>query len=112
MVALFVLLLGAWLFGLGTPSAFNFPRPFDAQLWKAAGTSGVARCGMVSDLRYRIGLIGKTRNQVTNLLGPPEDEDKDKRSSHYHLCPSFMDIYILEIEWKNEIVYSVVVRDT
>ena len=67
---------------------------------------------MVADLQYRIGLVGKTRKQIADLLGPSEQEDTDTQFSHYHLCPSFLDIYILEIEWKNDQVRSFIVRDT
>ena len=83
-------------------------RPFDAQRW-AAGL-GDDRCEMVDDLRDRVGLEGRSRQEVTALVGPPEPDGHSQ--DHYHLCPSFMDIWILEIQWDNDRVASTRVRDT
>lgn len=84
------------------------PRPFDAQLWRAA--SGDDRCNMVDDLLERTGLKGKTRAELIALLGEPETHDDPP--DHYHLCPSFMDVWILEVEWENGRVASTRIRDT
>lgn len=67
---------------------------------------------MVLDLRYRIGLVGKTRAEIIALLGKPDDEDSDQSLDHWHLCPSFMDVWILEVRWKNDVATSAIVRDT
>jgi hypothetical protein len=110
--ALVVTLLTSWAFGLGTPDAFNFPRPFNAAKWKSANTWGDTRCGMVADLRHRIGLIGKSRTKIEAMLGKPEEQNSNDQLSVYLLCPSLADIFILELRWKNDQVVSVNVRDT
>jgi len=46
------------------------------------------------------------------MLGKAEDEDSDPSTSHWHLCPSFMDIWILEVRWHNDRVAEAWVRDT
>lgn len=83
------------------------PRRFDAQQWRLA--VGDDRCNMVDDLRERVGLDGKSRADVIALLGEPETHGE---LSDYHLCPSFMDVWILEIRWENDRVASTRVRDT
>lgn len=92
----------------GTGHAKN-PRQFDAQQWGAG--LGDDRCDMVDDLRQRVGLQGKSRAEVIALLGEPESHGGDP-SDHYHLCPSFMDVWILEIEWENGRVAATRIRDT
>jgi len=67
---------------------------------------------MIIDLQNRIGLVGRTENDLTRLLGPAEDHDNDTALSHWHLCPSFMDVWILEVRWKNGRAVSAKVRDT
>jgi hypothetical protein len=72
-------LVGAsWLLGIGTPTNFTFPRPFSSELWKQVrlddpDSLGDERCQMVYDLRYRIGLKGRTRAEILRLLGPSDD---------------------------------------
>lgn len=91
----------------GTDYAKN-PRRFDAQQWGAA--LGGDRCDMVDDLRERVGLEGKGRAEVIALLGEPETHGDPP--DHYHLCPSSMDVWILEIDWENGRVASTRIRDT
>jgi hypothetical protein len=100
----------AWLSGGAYTEAV--PRPFNSERWKAADTWGDARCGMVADLTQRVGLVGRSRAEIVALLGEPEDEDADPTSSHWHLCPSFMDVYILEVRWRGDRVAATKVRDT
>jgi hypothetical protein len=66
---------------------------------------------MVADLRYRIGLVGKTRKEIIGLLGAPEEQQAGYPSV-YLLCLSMADVYILELGWKQGRVVSAVVRDT
>jgi len=56
-------------------------------------------------------MVGRTRADVVRLLGEPE-VPVDGGTSTYLLCPSFIDIYILEIDWANGRVASTRVRDT
>jgi hypothetical protein len=67
---------------------------------------------MLADLRHRIGIEGRSREELTTMLGEAEDEDSDTSTSHWHLCPSFMDIWILEVRWQNDRVADAWVRDT
>lgn len=96
----------------GGPYTEAVPQPFDAERWKSADTWGDTRCAMIADLLHRKGLEGRTRAEVIGLLGQPEDERGDTKLSHWHLCPSFMDIWILEVRWENGRVASAWVRDT
>lgn len=104
-----LLLLTAGCVFQGEPSVAKHPRKFDSQLWKSAGARD-ARCDMVDDLRNRIGLIGKTRTELVALLGKPESDGQG--ADHYHLCPSFMDVWILELQWENGRVYATRIHDT
>lgn len=86
--------------------------PFDAASWKAADTlSDTTRCDMVTDLQSDGGLKGLTQAEVVQRLGEPDSHD-DTSPLHYHLCPSFMDIRILEIQFEDGRVVSTRVRDT
>jgi len=93
---------------LGETRYAKYPGPFDAQKWQAA--EGDDRCNMVDDLRERIGLDGKSRPEVTALLGEPEAHDGSP--DHYYLCPSFLDVWILEVHWEDGRVTSTRIRDT
>jgi hypothetical protein len=108
-------LAGLWLLSIlmfPGPYPSAIPRPFDSAVWKRPENSDGARCGMLADLRFRIGLRGKSRAEIAALLGPPQDEDDRRETSHWHLCPSFMDIWILEVRWSNDRVAEDWVRDT
>lgn len=105
-------LLSAFAWVAGGPYTSAFPRPFDSARWKAADTNGGTRCGMIADLTYRIGVEGKSQAELTQMLGKPDDEVGDPGRSRWLLCPSFMDIYILEVEWDKGRAVTAVVRDT
>ena len=105
-----VALLFGWLNGGAHTEAF--PRPFDSRSWKAADPWADTRCGMILDLRHRVGIVGKTRVEIIDLLGRPDDEDSERSMDHWHLCPSFMDVWILEVRWENDTAVSALVRDT
>lgn len=94
------------------PYTTTIPRTFNSEKWKAADTWGDARCGMIADLNYRVGVVGRTRTDLIAMLGEPEDEDNDPSTSHWHLCPSFLDIFILEVRWRNDRAVDAWVRDT
>ena len=95
----------AWFLGLGTPGMMNLPRPFDSERWKAAHTLTKVRCGMVADLRYRVGLVGRSEADVLELLGDDDDE-RTGPPTFYVLCPDLIDFYFLEIKWKDGRVAS------
>ena len=95
----------AWFLGLGTPGKMNLPRPFDSERWKAADPLTKARCGMMADLRYRFGLVGRSEAEVVELLGNDDDEATGP-PTFYVLCPDLIDFYYLEIEWKDGRVAS------
>jgi len=98
----------AWL--SGGPYTSSLPQAFNSDGWKAATED--TRCRMIADLQYRVGVEGKTRAEIYGMLGQPEDEDSNPTLSHWHLCPSFMDIYILEVRWRGNRVADAWVRDT
>jgi hypothetical protein len=110
MLVIFILL--PMLFIGGGAYTETVPRPFNSEVWKSADNWDNTRCAMLADLRTRIGIEGKTREELAELLGPDENERTDTGLSHWHLCPSFMDIWILEVRWKNDIAEDSWVRDT
>jgi hypothetical protein len=110
MLALVVLLPMAYV--VGRPYTTTLPRPFDSGGWKSDDVWGYARCAMIADLRLRVGIEGKTRGELIYLLGPDENEVNDASLSHWHLCPSFMDIWILEVRWKDGIAEDSWVRES
>ena len=94
------------------PYTSALPRPFSSDQWKAAGTWSDTRCSMLADLTYRIGVVGKTQSELYRLLGKPQHDDGDPTSSHWELCPSFADVFILEVRWRDGRAVSAQVRDT
>ena len=84
------------------------PRAFDTKAWQA--DRGNDRCDMAEDLMERVGLHGRTHAELVDLIG--EADKRDGRSDFYYLCPSYMDIYVLQIRWRNERVAEAVIRDT
>jgi hypothetical protein len=94
---------------MSEPTIAKHPQPFQSKLWKEAGVSDV-RCDMIDDLRKHVGLVGRTRADLLELLGPPSVDGQG--GTHYHLCPSLADIWILEVHWKDGRVASTTVRDT
>lgn len=90
----------------------TIPRPFESRGWKAADLWSDTRCGMVLDLRYRIRLVAKTRAEVIALLGKPDRDGRDQSLDRWYLCPSFMDVWILEVRWESDVATSAILRDT
>lgn len=87
------------------------PRPFDSERWKAAGHDADLRCTMVTDLKHRVGLIGKTKQDVLQLLGRPDDQNGGLPTG-YLLCPSLFDFYILRLGWRDDRVASATLGST
>lgn len=94
------------------PYTSTVPRPFNSNQWKSADNWSDTRCGMLADLTHRIGVVGKTQSELYALLGKPQHDDGDPNSGHWELCPSFMDVFILEVRWRNGRAVSAQVRDT
>lgn len=88
------------------------PRRFDAQQWELARSDvwSDVRCDMVDDLRERVGIKGRSRDEVIALLGEPGTHGDT--SDLYDLCPSFMDFWVLEVQYEDGRVVSTLVRDT
>lgn len=103
-----------WL--MGRPYTSTFPRPFDSEVWKAADPSAWpaddTRCGMVADLQLRVGIEGKTRHALSQLLGEPEKLSGDPSASYWLLCPSFLDVWVLRVRWENGRAVDAIVHDT
>lgn len=110
MLAIFVLLPVLYIGGGAYTE--TVPRPFNSAKWKSIDHWEDTRCAMLADLRIRIGVEGKTKLELAELLGPDENENSDPNLSHWHLCPTFMDIWILEVRWENDIAADSWVRDT
>lgn len=110
MLGFFILL--PMLYVRGGAYTEALPRAFNAEKWKTADHLGDVRCAMLVDLRTRIGINGKSRAELFELLGPDETERTDPGLSHWHLCPSFIDVWILEVRWKGGIASDSWVRDT
>ena len=110
MLGIFILL--PMLYIGGGAYTDSFPRPFNSERWKSVDGWEETRCAMLADLRTRIGVEGKTREDLVELLGPDEKENPDASLSRWHLCPSFLDIWILEVRWKDGIAQEAWVRDT
>ena len=109
-IGLFLVLM--LMINLG-PYTSAIPRPFNSERWKEVSRwDDDVRCGMLADLRTRVRIEGKSRKELFDLLGPDENEIGDRTKSHWHLCPSFMDIYILEVRWEDDRVAEAWVRDT
>ena len=100
----------------------TFPRPFNSQNWIGGrDIKDDRRCGMLADLTIRVGLEGKTRREVVALLGEPQNEryergpqseSYERNISYWLLCPSFMDVWVLDVLWENGRVVEATVRDT
>ena len=89
------------------------PRPFNSKSWIAGSDiADERRCGMLADLRLRVGVIGKSRRELIGILGEPQDEDSDSSSNYWLLCPSFLDIWVLRIRWENDRAADAFVHDT
>lgn len=112
VVLTIALLVAGWFSMFGGPYNKTVPQRFDAERWQAANVVSNTRCSMLWDLTGRVGVVGKTRSELERMLGPAEDEDDDPATSHWHVCPSFMDIYILEVRWEGDRAVSARVRDT
>jgi hypothetical protein len=95
------------------PYTSAFPRTFNSTLWKQNDKVETdIRCAMIADLRFRVGLKGRSRAELVDLLGHPQDQDDAPETSYWLLCPSLADIWILEIRWEGDHVADDCVRDT
>jgi hypothetical protein len=104
------LLFLCWI--AGGPYTEAFPQPFNSARWKASDTYNKIRCGMILDLQFRIGVVGKTRSELSGLLGVPVNRMDDPSFSQWFLCPSFLDLYVLEVRWQDGRAVSATVHDT
>lgn len=113
MLLLFVGLPFAYL--AGGAYTETLPRPFKSESWIAASSDSIddeRRCGMLADLTLRVGIKGKTREEVVALLGEPEDRRREPGMSYWLLCPSFLDIWVLGVRWDDGLAVETVVHDT
>lgn len=65
MLGLFIFLPVLYFGGAYTEAP---PRPFNSERWKSVDLWGDARCAMLADLRTRIGIDGKTRAELYELM--------------------------------------------
>lgn len=103
-----------WL--AGGPYTTTIPRAFNSETWAAAQPSAYpdddTRCGMIADLQLRIGVEGKTRKELTALLGEPEPVAYAPTRSYWLLCPSMLDIWVLDVRWEGGRAVEASVHDT
>lgn len=97
------------VFETRTPGVLTDRKPFHSSRWKASSGWQNTRCGMVSDLTHRVGLKGRTKREIIELLGMPDVEVNGSTSS-YVLCPSLDNVHILELTWQHGRVASLRVR--
>lgn len=89
------------------------PRRFNSQSWIAVRDHvDKRRCGMLADLRLRVGIVGKNRRELTSVLGQPDKEFDDHSSSYWLLCPSYLDYWVLRVRWENDRAIDAIVHDT
>lgn len=94
------------------PYTETIPRFFNSDGWKDADLDGTTRCGMILDLKYRIGIVGKMRSEINAFLGKPEQDRINPNISYWLLCPSFIDIWVLDVKWENRRAASASIHDT
>lgn len=103
-----------WL--AGGPYTTTIPRAFDSAAWRAAQPSAYpdddTRCAMIADLQLRLGVEGKTRKELIALLGQPEPVAYAPTNNYWLLCPSFLDIWVLDVRWKDGKAVEASVHDT
>lgn len=110
VIALLIAVIAGWL--AGGPYTKALPKYFNSDVWKTADTWDTSRCAMIADLQYRVGIDGKTRSELVELLGEPRDRYDGPEWGYWELCLSFMDVWILEVRWDGDRATSATVRDT
>lgn len=112
--ALLLALPVGWL--MGRPYTSTIPRSFETLAWQRADPTGWpadnTRCGMIADLRIRVGIEGKSRDDLLKLLGKPEKLPSAPNREYWPLCPSFLDIWVLTVRWKDGRAIDAAVHDT
>jgi hypothetical protein len=95
----------AWAYFV-TPSGDDYRHrlAFDAAVWRAkaadAGDDWPTRLRMVDSLMDSRLLHGRTRPQVVELLGPPDDTSKWREwDLVYHLGPERKALFRIDSEW-------------
>ncbi|MBD59769.1 MAG: hypothetical protein CL808_06565 [Citromicrobium sp.] len=113
IVLAFVLLLLPFIWLSFSAYTSAFPRPFDSQVWKSteagAWPEDNSRCAMLADLQFRIGVEGRSRKELIEMLGMPE---KREWGEFWPLCPSFLDIWVMSVRWEDDRAVEVTVHDT
>ncbi len=84
------LLAGGWLLWSDRRPGVA-PTPFNAQAWRQPSADGsnepaCVRSAMALDLIDNNALIGKSMQQVTELLGPADEQGKDYLTYHLGRC--------------------------
>jgi hypothetical protein len=74
------------------------PQPFGTEAWCKDSRPFKQRVAMLSDLMRRP-LVGMTRNEVLNLLGPPNGDHKDTGLMVYCLGPERGSFIQIDDDW-------------
>lgn len=87
----FLVLAGGWLLWNYKRPATNQSTPFDPLVWKqpadGANDPACVRSTMALDLVEKDVLDGKSAQQVTELLGMPDEQGKGYWTYHLGQCP-------------------------
>lgn len=96
----------AWTYLVIIPSSQDYRHrlSFDARRWRDksadAGDAWPTRLRMVDSLMDSRLLDGRTRQQVVDLLGPPDDTSKWRDwDVVYHLGPERKGVFRIDSEW-------------
>ena len=108
-VLIFAAILINFVIGMSSQSPrYETPLPFDEQTWKTAAQEpqSTTRYRMHKDLLIKHLLIGLTKEEILELLGPTESDNKFADATHvsYWLAPNFLDNEWLVLEFRNNLV--------
>lgn len=107
----FLALAFGWFAGM--PYTSNFPKSFDIERWSAADPRiDSIRYSMITDLKYRIEIVGRSREDLSKMLGTSQSLTRDPNVTYWLLCPSFLDNWVLRVRWENDRAIEAVVHQT
>lgn len=91
VAALLVLLAGGWLLW-NYRRPVMVPAPFDPLVWRQPSADGsndpaCVRSAMALDLIEKNALNGKSAQQVSEMLGSPDEQGRDYWTYHLGQCP-------------------------
>jgi hypothetical protein len=87
-------------YGFLTP---EYPKqiPFDSARWRSAKYGYEGRYAMVESLIKEVRVVGKSRTEIVNLLGPCPDESFTDEVCNYSLAPDGLDTRWLGLKFQD-----------